>query len=482
MISGVLAAASPFFATLLPDQELEVDVCISINVDFNEMFCILEYIYSGKLLCPATSKDRILSIMEEFRIFVPENVKKSKLIEEEEKEDEVEIIIEEAVESEFTSQEMNQEVQNNLNDDSFHDQVMSNAEETCSNTEQTVTLPPSKLSRSPQKLPSSPQKVTGKPSRTPKICNKKNNAHTALSASVPSSNSKGSKNINNTRALENQTKNSINRAQTIALKSQNVVEKRPIAITKPKDHSVFEVPAVTSTIAEDGLTLKGQPDKDAVTLQLPNHFFGGSSSEGKELENNQIKLVDRGPSSYTLPLYHSHTWCYGIYTPMEPDAVYFETPKPPDHLMTNKDPTVIHDWTVFRAPTFLTSWPKRFYRRQKVVGTEGLKRKLPDVDQMEIETKKSHNGKTHVTLKGEAMAKINIPQLFHTTDVTIVREIRRAPVDFNYSTNDDKIDLAKAKHYLNEEVTKRKLLQRKIRRFTDILNKYVAKNSAILFY
>ncbi|XP_045036842.1 uncharacterized protein LOC116935930 [Daphnia magna] len=39
---SVLAAASRFFSILLPDCELDLDVCISIDLSFEELFCVLE--------------------------------------------------------------------------------------------------------------------------------------------------------------------------------------------------------------------------------------------------------------------------------------------------------------------------------------------------------------------------------------------------------------------------------------------------------
>ena len=68
---SVLAAASSFFASILPDCELENDVCITTELLYDEMFCVLEYIYSGKLLCSADIKDKLLSILRDFKVYVP---------------------------------------------------------------------------------------------------------------------------------------------------------------------------------------------------------------------------------------------------------------------------------------------------------------------------------------------------------------------------------------------------------------------------
>lgn len=80
-IPGVLAAASQFFADLLPNSELELDVCVSVELTFEEMSCVLEYIYSGKFQCLLQQRENILGILKDFginipNIFVPESASK----------------------------------------------------------------------------------------------------------------------------------------------------------------------------------------------------------------------------------------------------------------------------------------------------------------------------------------------------------------------------------------------------------------------
>lgn len=76
-IPGVLAAVSPFFANLLPDSELELDVCISVELTFEEMSSVLEFIYSGKTQFLLQNKERILGILKDFGI-LPTNMRKRK--------------------------------------------------------------------------------------------------------------------------------------------------------------------------------------------------------------------------------------------------------------------------------------------------------------------------------------------------------------------------------------------------------------------
>lgn len=72
---SVLAAASPFFARLLPRCELESDVCVTTELTYDEMFCVLEYLYSGKLVCSEGTQQRLLAALREFQVFVPDTLK-----------------------------------------------------------------------------------------------------------------------------------------------------------------------------------------------------------------------------------------------------------------------------------------------------------------------------------------------------------------------------------------------------------------------
>lgn len=73
LLIGILAASSKFFASLLPDGELEHEICISTEVLYSDLLCILEYMYSGKLLCSLQQKDEILLLLKEYQVFVPDN-------------------------------------------------------------------------------------------------------------------------------------------------------------------------------------------------------------------------------------------------------------------------------------------------------------------------------------------------------------------------------------------------------------------------
>lgn len=80
-----------------------------------------------------------------------------------------------------------------------------------------------------------------------------------------------------------------------------------------------------------------------------------------------------------------------------------------------------------------------------------------------------HNGKIHVTLNGEPLVESSLPQLFHgggdyVTDEKLNRIIRKGVA---VETDEEKIDFALAKHFLQEEVKKKQKLQMKIKMFSE---------------
>ena len=82
---------------------------------------------------------------------------------------------------------------------------------------------------------------------------------------------------------------------------------------------------------------------------------------------------------------------------------------------------------------------------------------------------KHHNGKIHVTLNGEPLVESSLPQLFHgggdyVTDEKLNRIIRKGVA---VETDEEKIDFALAKHFLQEEVKKKQRLQMKIKMFSE---------------
>lgn len=68
ILSGVLAAASPFFAKILPDCQQEEDFVITVEYTYEELFSVLEYVYSGRLVCSGEKRERILSLFQELKI------------------------------------------------------------------------------------------------------------------------------------------------------------------------------------------------------------------------------------------------------------------------------------------------------------------------------------------------------------------------------------------------------------------------------
>lgn len=64
----MLAAASPFFASILPDCRQEKEFFISVEYTYEELFSVLEYVYSGILMCSEGNREQILGIFTELGI------------------------------------------------------------------------------------------------------------------------------------------------------------------------------------------------------------------------------------------------------------------------------------------------------------------------------------------------------------------------------------------------------------------------------
>ena len=472
-----MAAASPFFASLLPDCELELDVCISTDLSFEEMFCVLEYIYSGKLLCSVKSKDRILSILKDFEICVPDHLHSSGFCARNEKDEtEVEIIIEEASERENTSTEearsqMGPEHTSDVN--STHLQLLL-VEEDLITPEPTVNI-------SRQMTFEIEEKPTEKLSNALKMYSNKSKSQ--ITSKTPLLNSETSKPFDrdsNSKDLDiatTQPASKIGKSITTSKSSSN-------EIVVVNNNGLRWNGLDICEVAEDEWTVQQMPDRETVTLQLPTQFFSGTNNYPKELEHSIIKrpASQCNSSTYPLYLYHSITWCYGIYTPFEPDVGFslevgqqFDDP-----LAANKGQTLVHDWTSFRQPTFLVSRPQRVYSRREVKFRERPNQSKAVLKLTDIQNMKAHNGKIHVTLNGQPLVQHTLPQLFHgggdygdgqLVESNYQRTGRRSTTTASIlESDDDKIDLALAKHFLQEEVRIKQKLQMRIRMFSERLS------------
>lgn len=249
--------------------------------------------------------------------------------------------------------------------------------------------------------------------------------------------------------------------------------------------------------AEELIDLTDQVEAP-VTLSMPKQFLENSANATQmDLEKNQLKQSTHQPNGnltfYPLSAYFAQTWCFGIYSPSEPDIRVFESTQYEDPLQNCKIQPFVHNWTSFKQPTYLVSRPKLVYERSEPSGfnqplsqsiTNKAILKLADICSM-----KTHKGKIHVTLNGEPILKPSLPQIFNETCSqpftgqwsSIHQRARcfgrrsngRAAFVSSENDEDDKIDLALSKHFLQEQVRRKQRLQMRIKMFTERLNQYV---------
>ena len=424
---GVLAAASSFFAALLPDCELELDVCISTDLTCEEMFCVLEYIYSGKLLCSAEIKDRILSILKDFNIFVPNRLYDP------DKSQNDSAALEDTVDLEDSSIDDSQAVPSKPDFEDF--QLVLGGEESADEQN-----PPTKTSAALKMY-----------------CNKSKN--------LPQ-------------------ENLLNLDLTLRRSNIEIDSLQPLQDMEPDGFLGVQLPAIPSEYEENSMeetlaiTNPRLPDRDSVTIQFPSQLYNQTVAYSNQLELSAMKRTTPHyfvSASYPLHLYHSHTWCYGVYTPVDPsDLISFETNQFDDPLANKKGTPIVHDWTSFRQPTFLVSRPLRVYGRRRDKMADPSTHSKAVLKLTDIRNMKAFKGKIHVTLNGQPpVLQTSLPEIFHgTSDKESNRPGRRPMTNGGGVAGEsetDKIDLALAKHFLQEEVRTKQKLQLRLRMFSERL-------------
>lgn len=237
---------------------------------------------------------------------------------------------------------------------------------------------------------------------------------------------------------------------------------------------------ITGQGSEDTFTITDEriPDRENVTLSFPGQLYNETIPYSKQLELNVIKRSSSHyiSKSYPLSLYHSHTWCYGVYSPVETSELGPYEAKQDDNLSNNKKKTVfVHDWTSFRQPTFLVSRPSRVYGRRQASTSNKLNPQKAVLKLNDIRNMKAFKGKIHVTLNGQPVFQSSLPEIFHGGSDKYIAEsythnIRAERRSLNNGESDtDKIDLALAKHFLQEEVRTKQRLQLRIKMFSERL-------------
>lgn len=327
---SVLAAASPFLASILPDCELENDVCITTELLYDEMFCVLEYIYSGKLLCSADNKEKMLSILKDFKVYVPGDVHDAR------DESEIEIVIEEN-DRDCVKEKSTDDEDSHLSDtDLVHIDLQLEGE----------TLDPSPGVNVNVVAPEEP--IPARVKDPLKIYSKKK-------GSIPQS----PKEELNTSLVNSKNTGEIPANETESSRVSEISSSQVILEPNSRESicNLESLPYICHQL----------PIKDAVTIQLPNAWINNDSSNVWDLEKKEVKrpLKPCNPSGYLLTTYFSHTWSYGIYSSCDNFREKMDTNK--DKMNSTqlqpKGQPFIHNWTSFRQPTFLISRPQRVYSK-----------------------------------------------------------------------------------------------------------------------
>ncbi|XP_057375324.1 uncharacterized protein LOC130696253 [Daphnia carinata] len=248
-------------------------------------------------------------------------------------------------------------------------------------------------------------------------------------------------------------------------------------------------------IPNDDWTIRPADDRAAFTLQYPHEFFSTSVSKSKELERRLVKhpiSCEYKNSAYSLVSYHLETWCLGVYSPFKLDDI--TSTGIVKHKIRPKviGKTIAKDGIDLHQPSFLVAQPVHFYRRSKALCPSVSKQTRKSAPELvQIENMKPHKGKIHVTLNGEPPAQLSLSDLFcedsnscehfrhegpNVRKNLFFSEICANSLSANTEKDKDESDLKLAKILLEKEAYRKKMLQKKFRRFSVKL--YKSKNMA----
>lgn len=389
-----MAAASSFFADLLPDDDLELNICISVELTFEEMSCVLEYIYSGTFQCLLQNKEKVLGILKDFGIFVPEHAlrQNSKLI------STSKVIQKDAVDIEEVGSVENIE---NRRTEAIN----------CTNSVDST------LARAPLSKTNGPNnafvsKLTNVKETTIQLEKNQNLVHEnnrskALNTSTNTKNRNFP--ISNNKPLHPKPDVNISNNPTTSLalrRSDPPSSKTPIILLR-KSTSNFHKTQQTAKILPnninanrglvngsgettskskeiDNLVVQNAPNKEAVTLKLPEFI----PSESTLFQKNS-RTID------PLRTYGCET-CSGIYSSSEPNVCQsVELDEPHSLLTTPEEQSLICD-----PPSLLISQPRRVYSRLKDVSRPKNKQNAKGLilRKYAIQNIKKFNGKVHILL------------------------------------------------------------------------------------
>jgi hypothetical protein len=241
-------------------------------------------------------------------------------------------------------------------------------------------------------------------------------------------------------------------------------------------------------------------DRDSVTLQYPIEFYTSSGSSLKELEQMLVKRPEFFQySTYNLISYHLETWCLGVYSPFKPDMVspsfiQFFNPHKVFTTPVERTPMIENYCVTSCQPSFLVEKPKQVYCRREVIPLCPTKeiRKLA-LKKTDIENRKIHNGKIHVTSNVESVTQLSLSNLFQDDNnyfdyqpietnrpseldkptessipKTVGKRVRSSLFsDMESEVDDnDKKDLELARRFLEKEIRRRKTLRKKCQRYS----------------
>lgn len=447
---------SPFFASLLPDGELDADICITVEWLHKDVFAVLEYIHSGRLMCSIQRKNRLLKILRQLQIFVPDELQ-----------EEPANLEEISVSGNSIGLEMTWNIQLSEDLDGLQGDVhltmseqnlMDCIEDSSSSSSSSNycslvgSRPVSALEESPMlalassldtgsELIQTPiHSVVQSATKPPVIqASKTTNALKMYSRKVKQTSGQSSTGrpkaqqphqattVQSSPAIPTSSsaqfysrRNKPIASQTRAVQPLNVVIQKT---AQPCHESIetdlgFQVvklgsdPDCVLLVAppDDKLMLQSVPNKEAVTLSSPILSFDAGMYP-EEARPTQTQPV-------SLSRYHADTWCHGIFSPFELKIPipYVEIGSYEDLAEDKNKEKRLGHWSLLRPPTFLVARPDNVYPARRSAldfSTRVNRNHHSGLNVSVVQEVKTYNGKVHMTLKGDPPApRPGLPQIF----------------------------------------------------------------------
>lgn len=469
-----MAASSSFFASLLPEGELENEICISTELFYSDLFCILEYVYSGKLLCSLQKKDEILSLLREYQVFVPDQLDCTELVDDQIYADEgIHFGVQQVtgLDDEITLPSSGIVKEPTRNTTLIQTFVVDEEEAHLKEVSELVFLPQQ-------------QQTFGLRSSNNLIYSINHRSRTKKDGSRSRQSVFQSERGNSFSKLDEMEEIASSDLRSISPSAfiTKIPQKEFSRNLQPSQERFSDM---NITITDDFLMSKTPLNRNEATLQIGSNTFSASLSPDHQ-GHDVLQTTSNQKQQSPTPL--SDTWCDGVFSPFEPSAKKVA----PEKSLLKAHPCALSyinrrkQQPVFNIgvgldPVLLSSKPQRVYTRKEANNSADSKRiyqEKPQLNLTEVQTMITHKGKVHVTIADKSKSSTPLLNLseeessnqdLETNSDSDIDYDFTIPDDFDNENEEDKFDFNLARQFLQEELILKKKNHLKLRKYSSSL-------------